>query len=279
MEDNADLHDWEIVHDSDLTDYHMGVVVLNEDTAKGAIKDDYFPFDSCSSQNIQSEEDSSEGGIDSDNPSGVDDSDSNTFLESSREHLGFVGMRFPMRNPESFLSDESSEGQRSLTNSVHAELESLEDSVMEMGSEVSVPGYGNSGGENEGSDSSDSREITENGGDTSINEGEKKEKIWWKVPLGLLKYCLVGMRPVWSVSMAAAVLGIVLLWKKLYRMNHKRRSIPLKFAIDVKASQFTDRSARLNEAFWVVRRMPIIRPSLQASGATQWAQWVALPLR
>lgn len=278
MEDSADLHDWELIQGSDLIDNHMGVVVLDEVTANGAIKDDYFAFDFGGSQNFQSEEESDEGGIDSDNPSCADhNSDSNKILETSREHLSFVGMPFPIRNSGGFLSDESSDGQRSLANSEHVELGSLEGSVMEMGSEDSDPGCGNLGGESEGNDRSVSREMTEIGGDASINDGEKREKIWWKVPLGLLKYCLVSFKPVWSVSIAAAVVGIFMLWRKLYRMKRKSRSIPLKLAIDdKKASQFVARSARLNAAFSVVRRMPVIRHSLQESVATQWA---ALPLR
>ncbi|KAH0466717.1 hypothetical protein IEQ34_003955 [Dendrobium chrysotoxum] len=60
-------------------------------------------------------------------------------------------------------------------------------------------------------------------------------------------------------------------------MKRKSRTIPLKLAIDdKKVSQFTAHSTSLNEAFSMVRRMPIIRPSLQAGVATQRA---ALPLR
>lgn len=37
-----------------------------------------------------------------------------------------------------------------------------------------------------------------------------------------------------------------------------------------KVSQFMSRAARLNEAFSVVRRVPIIRPPLAAPGVTPW---------
>lgn len=37
-----------------------------------------------------------------------------------------------------------------------------------------------------------------------------------------------------------------------------------------KVSQFMTRVVRLNEAFSVVRRVPIIRPSLPASGINPW---------
>lgn len=37
-----------------------------------------------------------------------------------------------------------------------------------------------------------------------------------------------------------------------------------------KVSQFMSRAARLNEAFSVVKRVPVIRPSLPAVGVTPW---------
>lgn len=37
-----------------------------------------------------------------------------------------------------------------------------------------------------------------------------------------------------------------------------------------KVSQVMNRAARLNEAFYVVKRLPIIRPSLPAVGVTTW---------
>lgn len=37
-----------------------------------------------------------------------------------------------------------------------------------------------------------------------------------------------------------------------------------------KVSQFMSRAARLNEAFSVVRRVPVVRPALPPAGLTQW---------
>lgn len=37
-----------------------------------------------------------------------------------------------------------------------------------------------------------------------------------------------------------------------------------------KVSQFMSRAARLNEAFSVVRRVPVIRPALPAPGVAPW---------
>ncbi|KDO35877.1 hypothetical protein CISIN_1g035421mg [Citrus sinensis] len=38
----------------------------------------------------------------------------------------------------------------------------------------------------------------------------------------------------------------------------------------MKVSQFRSRAARLNEAFSVVRRVPIVRPALPVPGANPW---------
>jgi len=37
-----------------------------------------------------------------------------------------------------------------------------------------------------------------------------------------------------------------------------------------KVSQFMSRAARLNEAFSVVKRVPVIRPQLPAAGVSPW---------
>ncbi|KAK3014981.1 hypothetical protein RJ639_010338 [Escallonia herrerae] len=37
-----------------------------------------------------------------------------------------------------------------------------------------------------------------------------------------------------------------------------------------KVSQFMSRAARLNEAFSIVKRVPVIRPSMPAAGVTPW---------
>ncbi|OAY23895.1 uncharacterized protein LOC110606669 [Manihot esculenta] len=100
---------------------------------------------------------------------------------------------------------------------------------------------------------------------------EKRKVVWWKVPFDLLKYCVFRISPVWTFSMAAAVLGFVILGQRLYKMKRKTRSLPLKVALDdKKVSQFMSRAARLNEAFSVVRRVPIVRPLLPAAGTSSW---------
>ncbi|WCJ34825.1 hypothetical protein M5689_016110 [Euphorbia peplus] len=104
------------------------------------------------------------------------------------------------------------------------------------------------------------------------SDEEKRRVVWWKVPFELLKYCVFRISPVWTFSMAAAVMGFVILGRRLYKMKRKARSLPLKVTVDdKKVSQFMSRAARLNEAFSVVRRVPIVRPLLPAaSGVNSW---------
>ncbi|XP_041004329.1 uncharacterized protein LOC121249664 isoform X2 [Juglans microcarpa x Juglans regia] len=104
----------------------------------------------------------------------------------------------------------------------------------------------------------------------SGGEGEKGRGVWWKVPLEILKYCVFRVSPVWSFSVVAAVMGFVILGRRLYKMKRKSHSLQLKVTVDDKVSQFMSRAARLNEAFSVVRRVPIIRPQLAAPGVTPW---------
>ncbi|XP_009589425.1 uncharacterized protein LOC107824023 isoform X2 [Nicotiana tabacum] len=99
---------------------------------------------------------------------------------------------------------------------------------------------------------------------------EKRSLVWWKVPLELLKYCVFRVRPMWAFSVAAAVMGFVILGRRLYKMKKKTKSLELKVTVDDKVSQFMSRAARLNEAFSVVKRVPVIRPQLPAPGVSPW---------
>ncbi|XP_073122069.1 uncharacterized protein [Henckelia pumila] len=115
-----------------------------------------------------------------------------------------------------------------------------------------------------GHEFSDGNEIKSSG------EIEKSCVVWWKMPMELLKYCVFKMSPVWTISAAAAVLGFLILRHRLYKMKKKTRGMEIKVTVDAKASQAMSRAERLNEAFWVVKRVPMIRPSLPADGVTTW---------
>ncbi|CAN1159821.1 hypothetical protein LINPERPRIM_LOCUS22060 [Linum perenne] len=54
-------------------------------------------------------------------------------------------------------------------------------------------------------------------------------------------------------------MGFVILGRRLYNMKRKAKSQQLKVIVDDKVSQFMSRAARLNEAFSVARRVPIVR--------------------
>jgi hypothetical protein len=68
-------------------------------------------------------------------------------------------------------------------------------------------------------------------------EGEKQFVAWWRLPFKLMHYNAWKVKPVWSFSVAAALLGLVVLGRKMYRMKHKARGLPqIKIAFDDKVS-------------------------------------------
>ncbi|KAI4983957.1 uncharacterized protein LOC123403627 [Hordeum vulgare subsp. vulgare] len=93
------------------------------------------------------------------------------------------------------------------------------------------------------------------------DDGERKVVVWWRLTFRFIHYCAWKVSPVWPISIAAALLGIVVLGRRMYRMKRKTQGLPqIKIAFDDKrASQFEDRAARLNEAFLIVKRVPALR--------------------
>ncbi|GAB2290548.1 hypothetical protein Dimus_037279 [Dionaea muscipula] len=107
---------------------------------------------------------------------------------------------------------------------------------------------------------------------------EKRRVVWWKVPWELLKCFVFRASPVWSFSVAAAVMGFVILGRRLYKMKRKTQGLQPNLNVDdKKVSQLISHVARLNEAFSVVRRVPVIRPSLPSQPAV--APWPVIGLR
>lgn len=67
-------------------------------------------------------------------------------------------------------------------------------------------------------------------------EEVKRSVVWWKVPFELLKYCVFRASPVWTFSVAAAVMGFVILGRRLFNMKKKTRNLELKVTMDDKVS-------------------------------------------
>jgi hypothetical protein len=100
------------------------------------------------------------------------------------------------------------------------------------GSEISSDLDGGNGSiENKAGADAVVKSDTKSGG-----EGDKRRVVWWKVPLEVLKYCVFRASPVWSFSMAAAVMGLVILGRRLYKMKRKSQKLQLKVTIDDKVS-------------------------------------------
>ncbi|CAN8232295.1 unnamed protein product [Cochlearia groenlandica] len=112
--------------------------------------------------------------------------------------------------------------------------------------------------------------VESEGGGGGGGEGEKGF-MWWKIPIDVLKYCVLRVNPIWSFSVAAAVLGLVMLGRRLYNMKKKTRTLQLKVLLDDK-KVVNHAAARWNEAISVVKRVPIIRPALPSPVAmNQWS--------
>ncbi|XP_008807005.2 uncharacterized protein LOC103719504 [Phoenix dactylifera] len=302
MEEPVDFQDWELLQTSEVAAAaenlkHLGELEADSDDG-GAIKSDYFALDSDARYPKRAalaggDSQEEEGLADSDNPSWVDPESDSQYLGRPKGVLGLAGIGLPRRDLGGFWSDESSDGQRSQLVSEKGDLGHAGDSRFELdfegiedghqnsdNNDASCGGIGETGGGETGKkepgkmDSDASVEMVDKrvpSETVSVSGGEKRVMVWWKLPLELLKFCVFRVKPVWSISIAAVVLGFLMLGRRLYKMKHKSRSIPLKVSIDdKKATQFKIHAARINEAFSVVRRVPIMRASLSAGGVTPW---------
>ncbi|KAJ6848325.1 uncharacterized protein M6B38_273750 [Iris pallida] len=146
-----------------------------------------------------------------------------------------------------------------------------EPSFLSNGSEMELGFGGSEGSESEDLGSNSVVEMSDSGS-VPVGDGEKRRLAWWKLPMEILKLFVFRMRPLWSIPIAAAVIGIVMMGRRLYRMKHKNQRVPLKISFEDKkaAAKLLVRAARLNEA--AVRRAPVVgSPFLPASGVTPWS--------
>lgn len=84
------------------------------------------------------------------------------------------------------------------------------------------------------------------GGSVVVGNGNRKPVeikksgvLWWKMPMEFLKCCLFRMSPVWTVSVAAAVMGLVILGRRLFKMKTKAKILEIRVAFDDKVSVFS----------------------------------------
>ncbi|XP_019059005.1 PREDICTED: uncharacterized protein LOC104821626 isoform X2 [Tarenaya hassleriana] len=95
--------------------------------------------------------------------------------------------------------------------------------------------------------------------------GKKNGLVWWKLPFELFKHCVFKANPVWSFSVAAAVVGFVMLGRRLHKMMKKKsRRLQMKVSLDDKVARLVSHAARLDKVVPAVKRVPIIRPALPA---------------
>ncbi|CAA0809831.1 Unknown protein [Striga hermonthica] len=304
----TDFNDWELLHSTSDSDSAPGEP-LSEIDAGGLIQLDYFSLDA---RNIVVEDmGDGQSAAGSDNPSWIDPgpeenpnmyihkesgefwSDSGSDRSDDREFVQKEAV-----NEMGFSQDEKKgvrvggigeifegDGEKAedlgkvCLESSGVKISSLEHGAVaeEVDShvELEVSGEENSGMKMvEGGD-----QVMED--DRSKKNGELKKRsiVWWKMPVEFLRYCLFRMSPVWAVSVAAAaMMGFAILGRRLYKMKKRAKGLEIKVTVDdKKVSQVMSRAARLNEAFSIVKRVPMIRPSLPAVGSTN--TWPVMSLR
>lgn len=207
MEPVIDLQDWELLAESDpisnLDPKSLGVQQqpIDHDSEDDAIKSDYFSLNPI--KPVRQPLPQSEDEIDS----GSVDSDNPSWVDpdsDSRNHQARGQIDLSLNNSRSFWSDESS---------VRSEA-SEEEEKREKGESLESLGSGE-------------------------KEGDK-ERNWWKMPLEILKVWVLRARPVWSISIAAAIVGVMMLGRRLYKMKQRGKSIPLRISLDDKVRILVD---------------------------------------
>lgn len=262
----GELQDWEVLHSAgeDVVESHGSFSAIEAD-AEGMIRSDYF---SLENQGRYGYAKSEAGSVESDNPSWIDPVSVTTYKESGGFWSDSASDRsddrkshdFEVRSELGFAGNEQSPV---LSEPVVENLGKGKVGVQEIGEVGSFDKdldkfWSDSGGESsvsvkfdkEGGSSESNKESgeeesaeTRSGAVEEVKtvakpggEGEKRIVLWWKVPLEVLKYCVFKVSPVWSFSVAAAVMGLVILGRRLYRMKRRSQSLQLKVALDDKVS-------------------------------------------
>ncbi|KAL3830359.1 hypothetical protein ACJIZ3_019161 [Penstemon smallii] len=291
---SSEFEDWEVLHsDSDFESVPVnssGSVLDSE----GLIQVNYFSLESHNPRHVEEELDD-DMSVEPDNPNWIDpgleqnptrnpNDESGEFCSNSsseraedRKFTDFEG-----GNEMGFSENEKKEvGLEGIGEIIAKKEEKIEDlgnfysdssgTELVEDSEVGVESNLNLHDELEISMEEANESDTVN---KKSNEIEKRGFVWWKMPMEFIRYCVLRMSPVWTVSVAAAVMGFVILGRRLYTMKRRTKGLDIKVTVDdKKVSEVMSRAARLNEAFSVVKRVPVIRPSLPAVGSTTTTTW------
>ncbi|KAJ4713816.1 Transmembrane protein [Melia azedarach] len=279
------FQDWELLHnsESDLVNSENSVEnprsfeEMEGDCSEGIIRLDYFSLDGEKRYAKTGVVDvSEEGSVESDNPSWIDPGSETRYQRKTLGEFwsdsGTGEIQDKDKDLDRFWSDSGGDGLLSMS------FDGFEkENETRFGDHVKKEDESEICGESDGGNGSleENSSVVIEGERKSIvkssGEDEKGRVAWWKVPFEVFKYCILKVNPAWSFSVAAAVMGLVILGRRLYRMKQKSKSLQLKVTLDdKKVSQFMSRAARLNEAFSVVRRVPIVRPSLSVAGVNPW---------
>ncbi|KAK4486650.1 hypothetical protein RD792_006780 [Penstemon davidsonii] len=310
VEASNEFEDWEVLHsDSDFESVPVNssgsVNSTNQIDSEGLIQVNYFSLESHNPRHVEELDD--DMSVEPDNPNWIDpgleqnptrnpNGESGEFWSNSSseraEYRKFTD--FEGGNEMGFSENEKKEvGLEEIGGIIEKREEKIDDlgkfysdsSGTEVGSakfndfvedsEVGVESNLNLNGESEISMEQANESDTAN---KKSNEIEKRGFVWWKMPMEFIKYCVLRMSPVWTVSVAAAVMGFVILGRRLYTMKRRTKGLDIKVTVDdKKVSEVMSRAARLNEAFSVVKRVPVIRPSLPAVVSTT-TTWPDLPV-
>ncbi|KAL0432105.1 UNVERIFIED_CONTAM: hypothetical protein Slati_2544800 [Sesamum latifolium] len=291
LEATNDFQDWDVVQSNSVSE-SASVNSFVEIDSGGLIQTNYFSLDAHSQYGQDLDDKTSvPSWIDprlEENPSGELWSDSSSqrsddpkfsdevaFSLNEKKKVGFQGIReideekcATMVELGKFYSD---------SNGIEMGSAKLNDSVENP--EVGVGGHVNlhdelevlGKEENENEKIGSGSEVIHENVEKRRGEFEKRGLAWWKMPMEFLRYCVFRVSPVWTVSVVAAALGFVILWRRLYKMKKRTKGLQIKVTVDdKKVSQVISHAARLNEAFSVVRRVPVVRPSLPSVGIITW---------
>ncbi|KAL5993268.1 hypothetical protein ACLOJK_014192 [Asimina triloba] len=158
-----------------------------------------------------------------------------SFLGKGELGAGGIGIKCP--NSGEFSSDWIGDGK---VRSVDEEFEmgsgdflKVSGGISELEGEERLDSRGFVEGEVGGLSAGTDNLVTFNG---KSGEGPKKKVVWWKLPFELLKFCAFRVSPVWSISIAAAVIGFAIMGQRLYWLKRKARSMPLKLGVDDRVS-------------------------------------------